>query len=160
MVKIFYTMVKFQISIKYSELSARKLAFRLIKIFLRNFVAPKYFYKPGASYMGYSRTCTLLMPYCWGWEELQNFHLKIRGYSYGILRVNLKGQAYFENPHMELTKNEMKNAYIQLIVTNLSTEFADEGYLAIVKYNRKKRKLEEYWNRQLKKLKHKYKRDN
>ena len=61
---------------------------------------------------------------------------------------------------MELTKNEMKNAYIQLIVTNLSTEFADEGYLAIVKYNRKKRKLEEYWNRQLKKLKRKYKRDN
>ena len=39
-----------------------------------------------------------------------------------------------------------------------------EGYLAIIKYNRKKRKhnrkLEEYWNRQLKKLKRKYKRDN
>ena len=54
---------------------------------------------------------------------------------------------------MELTKNEMKNACIQLIITNLSTEF-DEGYLAIIKYNRKKRKynrkLEEYWNRQLK----------
>ena len=64
---------------------------------------------------------------------------------------------------MELTKNEMKNACIQLIITNLSTEF-DEGYLAIIKYNRKKRKynrkLEEYWNRQLKKLKRKYKRDN
>ena len=33
----------------------------------------------------------------------------------------------------------------------------DESYLAIIKYNRKKRKynhkLEEYWNRQLKKVK-------
>lgn len=51
----------------------------------------------------------------------------------------------------------------QMIVTNLSTEFDDdEGYLAIIKYNRKKRKydckLEKYWNRQLKKLKRKYKR--
>lgn len=51
---------------------------------------------------------------------------------------------------MELTKNEMKNAqenaymYLvdknQMIVTNLSTEFDDdEGYLAIIKYNRKQR---------------------
>lgn len=76
---------------------------------------------------------------------------------------------------MELTKNEMKNAqenaymYLvdknQMIVTNLSTEFDDdEGYLAIIKYNRKKRKydrkLEKYWNRQLKKLKRKYKKHN
>ena len=118
MVKIFYTMVKFQISIKYSELSARKLAFRLIKIFLRNFVAPKYFYKPGASHMGYSRTCTLLMPYCWGMGGTLEFSLKIRGYLYGILRVNLEGQAYSENPYMELTKNEMKNAYMYLVDYN------------------------------------------
>ena len=53
----------------------------------------------------------------------------------------------------------------QMIVTNLSTEFDDdEGYLAIIKYNRKKRKydrkLEKYWNRQLKKLKRKYKKHN
>lgn len=49
-----------------------------------------------------------------------------------------------------------------MIVTNLSTEFDDdEGYLVIIKYNRKKRKydrkLEKYWNRQLKKLKCRYK---
>lgn len=44
----------------------------------------------------------------------------------------------------------------QMIVTNLSTEFDDdEGYLVIIKYNRKKRK---YLNRQLKGLKRKYKR--
>lgn len=52
-----------------------------------------------------------------------------------------------------------------MIVTNLSTEFDDdEGYLVIIKYNRKKRKydrkLEKYWNRQLKKLKRRYKKHN
>ena len=118
MVKIFYTMVKFQISIKYSELSARKLAFRLIKIFLRNFVAPKYFYKPGASHMGYSRTCTLLMPYCWGVGETLEFSFENQGVSLWHIKGKFRGVGLFQKPPYGTNKNEMKNAYMYLVDYN------------------------------------------
>ena len=45
---------------------------------------------------------------------------------------------------------------IQLIETNLSTEFDavdDKGYLAIIKYNRKKRKYREILEQTVKKVK-------
>lgn len=41
---------------------------------------------------------------------------------------------------------------IQLIEINLSTEF-DKGYLAIIKYNRKKRKYREILEQTVKKVK-------
>lgn len=105
-------MVKFQISIKYSELSARKLAFRLIKIFLRNFVAPKYFYKPGAPYIGYSRTCTLLMPCYWGVGGTLEFSFENQGVFLWYIKGKFKGVDLFQKSHMELIKNEMKNVYV------------------------------------------------